>query len=233
MRAARCRRLRDVLVADRSAARLCRTLVSLSLLRALAEPCAACRPSSAGLRDLRRRPGAAFLAAFAAGASASAGCRLWRPSWARQPSSAWPPASRPARPWRASAFGGAFFASPSAWRRDLVVIMAAARAVDMAFLGLRSPPRAPRGSPSRSLISALSNRKSTTLSSNNGARSWAAAIGSLRTYSTNFCAVLRRYCWAACMISWFISCWLISTPFFWPISDSSRPRRTRRSAIAR
>jgi hypothetical protein len=38
----------------------------------------------------------------------------------------------------------------------------------------------------RSVISALENRKSTTLSSNRGARSWAAAIGSCWMYWTNF-----------------------------------------------
>ena len=46
--------------------------------------------------------------------------------------------------------------------------------------------------------SALSNRKSTTLSSYSGARSWAAAIGSDWMYSTKRWRSSGRYCCAAC-----------------------------------
>src|SRR5690554_6731893 len=67
-------------------------------------------------------------------------------------------------------FGAAFFFSGSA-----------AEAPSSASIAASNSSRVT----SRSVISALPNRKSTTLSSYSGARSWAWAIASPRTYSTN------------------------------------------------
>ena len=167
-------------------------------------------PRSAALA-LLRRAGAAF------GKPSSSGGLLRRlapASW-RRPSSRGASsrrllgrlASARPRPWRPSAFFGRLLRPRPrpASALALAFFAAAFFAFGLAPWSWSWPQPGPWTWPSsdsiaassssrvtvRSLISALSNRKSTTLSSNKGARSWAAAIGSLRTYSTNCCAVLR------------------------------------------
>ena len=124
-------------------------------------------------------------------------------------------------------FAGAFFALGFAPCRG----RSPGRGHARRYRSIRSPPGAARGSP-RGRRPRPSRRGSRRPCPRKGR----AQLGGGHRLLLDIFDELRRssgrYCCAACMTSWFISCSLTRTWLRWPISERSRPRRTRRSAIA-